>query len=46
MEKPFDGLCDQSTNINRLEERQLQLHSSHRQSTHQDRLLQTSQDHL
>ena len=30
MKKPFDELCDRSTGINRLEKRQLQLHSGHR----------------
>ena len=45
MEEPFNGLCDRSTGINQLERKQLRLHSSYCQLTHEDGPLQTSQDH-
>ena len=45
IEESFDGLCARSTGINQWEKRQLQRHSSHRQSTHKNGLLQTGQDH-
>ena len=45
MEKPFDGLCNQSTNLNQLERKQLQLYSSHYWLAYKDGLLWTGQDH-
>ena len=46
MEKPFNGLCYQSTSIKQVETRQLRLHSSHCRLTHKDSLLETGLDHF